>query len=109
MSTSKKFDFSWQFKNFEIRALHQNRTDKSSSLQKNCPIELVKYFSEEHNSCYVVAYFAHNEEGYELHFVGNRPFKDISPNEMKSIWRQLQAAQKMLDAYHEACQDDDDN
>ena len=44
-----------------------------------------------------------DDEGYELHFVGNRPMVDIEPEEMKSIWAQLQAAQKMLDAYFEAC------
>ena len=29
---------------------------------------------------------------------------DINPDEMRSIWTQLQAAQKMLDAYFEACE-----
>ena len=28
---------------------------------------------------------------------------DIEPEEMKSIWAQLQATQKMLDVYFEAC------
>ena len=70
-------------------------------MRKNCPIELIKYFDEKHSSCYVVAWF--EDEGYELHFVGNRPMVDIEPEEMKSIWAQLQAAQKMLDVYFEAC------
>ena len=41
--------------------------------------------------------------------VGNRPMVDIEPEEMKSIWAQLQAAQKMLDAYFEACRKSEDD
>ena len=33
---------------------------------------------------------------------------DIEPEEMSSIWAQLQAAQKMLDAYFEACRRSED-
>ena len=32
----------------------------------------------------------------------------IEPEEMNSIWAQLQAAQKMLDAYFEACHKSED-
>jgi len=57
-----------------------------------------------HSSCYVVAWFELDEEGYELHFIGNRPMVDIEAAEMASIWVQLQAAQKMLDVYFKACE-----
>lgn len=103
---NKNFNFSWKFKNFEIRTVHQDYKDRNSPLKKNYPVELIKYFDEKHDSCYVVAWFRLDNEGYELHFIGNRPMKDISPNEMGSIWSQLQAAQKMLDAYFEACREE---
>ena len=105
---NKRFDFSWEFRNFEVRTCHEDYENKNSPLQKNCPIELVKYFDDKHTSCYVVAYFRLDDEGYELHFVGNRPMQDISGDEMASIWTQLCAAQKMLDAYFEACQEEED-
>lgn len=101
---NRNFEFNWEFKNFCIRTVNQDWKDKNSPLRKNCPIELIKYFDDKHKSCYVVAYFQLDEEGYDLHFVGNRPMKDICPEEMSSIWAQLQAAQKMLDAYFEVCE-----
>ena len=101
---NRDFNFSWKFKNFEIRTVHQDWRDRNSPLRKNCPIELVKYFDDNHSSCYVVAWFELDDEGYELHFVGNRPMKDISADEMGSIWTELQAAQTMLDAYFAACE-----
>ena len=103
--TNQYFNFSWKFKNFEIHTVHQNYKDKNSPLRKNCPIELIKYFDDKHSSCYTVAWFELDDEGYELHFIGNRPMKDIEPDEMASIWVQLRAAQKMLDAYFKACQE----
>ena len=105
---NRNFNFNWEFKNFAIRTVHENWEDRNSPLRKNCPIELIKYFDEKHSSCYVVAWFELDDEGYELHFVGNRPMVDIEPEEMKSIWAQLQAAQKMLDAYFEVCRKSDD-
>ena len=102
--TNRKFDFSWEFKNFAIMTVHEDYKDKNSPLRKNCPVELIKYFDDKHSSCYVVAWFELDDEGYELHFIGNRPMVDIDPDEMRSIWSQLQAAQKMLDAYFVACE-----
>lgn len=101
---NRDFEFSWKFKNFCIRTVHQDYKDRNSPLHKNHPIELVKYLDEKHSSCYVVAWFELDDEGYELHFIGNRPLKDISSEEISSIWTQLQAAQKMLDAYFQACE-----
>ena len=104
---NRNFEFNWEFRNFCIRTVHEDYKDKNSPLRKNHPIELIKYFDEKHKSCYVVAYFALDEGGYELHFVGNRPMKDITPETMSSVWSQLQAAQKMLDAYFEACESEE--
>lgn len=106
---NRNFNFNWEFKNFAIRTVHQDFKDRNSPLRKNCPVELIKYFDDEHSSCYVVAWFERDEEGYELHFIGNRPMVDIDADEIKSIWVQLQAAQKMLDAYHLACQREEDD
>lgn len=96
---NKDFTFFWRFKNFAIRTVHQDWHDRNSPLLKNHPIELVKFFDDTYTKCYVVALFELNDEGYELHFIGDRPFKDIDANEIKEIWIQLQASQKMLDAY----------
>ena len=105
---NKNFDFSWQFKNYGIHTVHTEWGNKDSPVRKDCPIELVRYFDDSHSSCYTIADWALDDEGYELRFVGNRPFVDIEPEEMASIWKQLRAAQKMLDEYFKANEDDEE-
>jgi hypothetical protein len=101
-------DFSWNFQSkqtgnaFAIRTVHKIG---SPEISKKLPIELVKYLNEEKTSCYLIAYFRLSNDGYELHFAGDRPFTDILPEEIGSIWVQLGAAQKMLNAYFEAVGD----
>ena len=108
---NENFNFSWEFNDFKIQTIHERYDvvnkcyDKSTPLRKNCPIELIKYFDDEHSSCYVVAWFELNDEGYELRGIGNRLFEEINADEISEIWIQLQAAQKMLDAYFEACEE----
>ena len=99
---NKKFDFSWDFKDYGIRTLHEDFENPKSAIRKDCPIELVKY-NPGHATCYVLAYFYLDDEGYELHSVGGRLFDEIDSSEISEIWAQLQAAQKMLDAYFDAC------
>lgn len=106
---NKDFNFSWKFKNFHIRTRHEDWNDRNSPLKKNYPVELVKYFDDKHSSCYTVAWFELDDEGYSLRFIGNRPLVDISADEIAAIWVELQAAQKMLDAYFEACQESEWN
>ena len=85
------FDFHWRFGCFEIATVREKYTndrfryDNDSAIRRAIP-----------------AWWIRDDEGYELHFVGGRPFRDISPEEMAMIWPQLQAAQTMLDAYFDA-------
>lgn len=101
------FDFHWRFGRFEIATVREKYTndefryDNDSKIRRDIPVELVKW-DEDHRCCYVVAWWVRKDEGYALHFVGSRPFDDISPDEIATIWPQLQAAQTMLDAYFDA-------
>ena len=97
--------FHWEFRQYEVRTVHQDFKDRSSPIRKDCPIELVKWNDESKSSCYVIAYFYKDDEGYELHSVGGRLFEEISVSEIAEVWKQLQAAQKMLDSYAEADED----
>lgn len=107
---NSKFDFSWEFNDFKIQTVHErwdkdNRCyDKSTPLRKHCPVELIKYLDDRHGSNIVVAWFELDDEGYELRGIGNRLFEYIDADEISIIWVELQAAQKMLDAYFEACE-----
>lgn len=108
---NKDFSFSWSFKNFKIQTVHEsydnvNKSyDKSTPVRKRCPIELIKYFDDEHSSCFVIAWFELDDEGYSLHGIGGRLFEEIDEYEIAEIWKQLCAAQKMLDTYFKACQE----
>lgn len=100
-------NFSWKFHDYWITTVHEgwinenHDYDRRTKIRWNCPIELCKY-NLDHTSRYMIAYFDKDDEGYELHSVGGRLFEEIDANEIGEIWTQLQAAQKMLDAYHEA-------
>lgn len=104
---NSNFDFSWRFGDYEIRTIHEkydnaNRCfDKKSPIRKDCPIELVKW-QNNFSSCYVVAWFRKDDEGYEFLSVGNRLFDEIDEYEVAKIWAQLKAAAKMLDEYYKA-------
>lgn len=102
---NERLDFSWDFKDYGIRTVHEDWQDKKSKIRKDCPIELVKYNDSAHNTCYTLAYFYLDDEGYELHSVGGRLFDEIDKDDIAEIWTQLQAGQKMLDAYNQACWD----
>jgi hypothetical protein len=100
---NERLDFSWEFHDYAIKTIHEDWQDRKSKIREDCPIELVKYNDSTHKSCYTLAYFRLDDEGYELHSVGGRLFDNIQPDEIAEIWAQLQAGQKMLDAYFEAC------
>lgn len=104
---NEKFNFSWDFKDYGIRTIHEEWNNPKSKIRKDCPIELVKY-NPGHATCYTLAFFNLDEEGYELHSVGGRLFEEIDSSEISEIWSQLQAAQKMLDAYFTACMENED-
>lgn len=95
-------NFSWEFGLYKIRTVHEQWNDPDSPVYKNCPIELVKYNDKKKSSCYTVAHFERDDEGYYLQSVGSRLFECISADEISEIWVQLQAAQTMLDAYYAA-------
>ena len=42
-----------------------------------------------------------DSEGYYLYFVGNRPFRNIDPEDVEIVWKALGIAQKVLDGWFE--------
>lgn len=92
------FNFNWTYKDFAIRTNY--RDDANNIVNQNTPIELVKYNDSEHNTCFTLAWFVLTKEGYELRFIGDRPFNYISTNDISEIWVQLLIAQKVLDLFY---------
>jgi hypothetical protein len=58
---------------------------------------------DEDQYCYVLAYWEEGKEGYDLHFVGTRPFaNDVSPSIFMSL---AKTGQSLLDAVFEEARD----
>ena len=113
------FNFHWKFGDFEIctcREQYSNkeyRFDNDSPIRKDIPVELVKWENwtdedgKDHRTCFVLAWWRKTKEDiYELKFCGGRPFDHIEPQEIAMIWKQLQAAQHMLDLYTDATREE---
>lgn len=107
MAKVSEFSFHWRHNCFEIRT---NYKPDSRELSISLPVELVKYGPDGH--CFTLAHFRETRDGYDLVFIGKRPFTHIESSEIHTIWTQLSAAHTMLDAYFKArtaldCEDDD--
>ena len=84
------FNISWKYKDYELR--------KTSSLSKAADYwELVKW--QDNNSCFVLAYFAQDKEGWELKFVGDRPFEYIEEDDLFTVWNALKMTCRTLNDY----------
>lgn len=87
------FEFTWKYKDFEIRTTHTY-----GKVQKPY-LELIKWSeSEGKRYCWTLAYWYRDKgDDWELHFVCNRPLEEISDVDVSPIWRQLFLAQQMLE------------
>ena len=87
------YEFNWKFGEFEIRTTHR-------TLGNDEPyIELIKWYEDDRGRrlCFTLAYFYIAKDGCpELHFVGDRPFREIADIDIGKIWKQLWYAQEML-------------
>jgi len=59
--------------------------------------EIIEWSEPERKSCYVVAFWNMGKEGFDLHFVGDRPFHDTVSREV--FFQLAELGQKQLDSY----------
>lgn len=100
MTVNSDLEFSWKYKDYELKACPK-RLARFSDDEKNETINLVKWSEtwDGKRYCLSLAYFVRYKEGYELNFVGNRPFEDIAPEDLPKVWEALKTAQVVLDAF----------
>ena len=86
------FDFHWRHGEFEVRTTKNVRGEPY--------IELVKWYESKDGRmyCYTIAYWNHNDEGWNLRFVGDRML-DLQELDIGKIWPQLCAAQICFDKW----------
>lgn len=99
--TEQKLDFNWSYKDYSLHACPKGLTRFDN--EPNETIDLVKWTTDSDGKryCYSLAYWRKDSEGYYLHFVGNRPFKNIDPEDVEIVWKALGIAQKVLDGWFE--------
>lgn len=93
-------EFIWKYKNYELRACPK-RLARFDPDEQNETIDLVLWQkdSKVKDYCFSLAYFKKDSEGYYLKFVGNRPFQYIAEEDVPYVWKALNAAQTVLDAF----------
>ena len=99
MTVNANLEFSWKYKDYELKACPKHLA-RFSEDEPNETIDLVKSFDYNGKRCgYSLAYFIRKSEGYDLRFVGNRPFEDIPAEDVLEVWEALKTAQAVLDAF----------
>lgn len=100
MTVNSDLEFSWKYKDYELHACPK-RLVRFYEGEKNETIDLVKWGEtwDGKRHRWSLAYFIRKEEGYDLRFVGNRPFEDIDPEDVPKVWEALKTAQAVLDAF----------
>ena len=99
---NKPFRFEWEYADFGVRS--------TTSFDMEPYIELVKYYKEKsgRRTCYTIAYWTKDDEGWNLRFVGDRML-ELSKMHIEKVWPQLCAAQIMLQAWYEDQEDETDD
>ena len=87
-----ELNFNWKYKNYELRACPPSLV-KLNSEDKNTTIEFIKWNGD---TCFTLAYFLKGNGGYDLKFVGDRPFEHIENNDLLSCWKALKMAYNLL-------------
>ena len=102
MNDKHTLEFNWEYKDYQLRACPK-RLVRFKDNEPNETIDLVKLDVDSNGEryCYSLAYWCKDNEGYELQFVGDRPFKHIEPEDIEVVWKALRVAQKVLDGWFE--------
>ena len=102
MNNKQKLEFNWEYKDYALRACPK-RLARFEEDEPNETIDFVKYDTDSNGKryCYSLAYWKKDNEGYELKFVGGRPFRYIESEDIEVVWQALRVAQKVLDGWFE--------
>lgn len=91
-----ELNFNWKYKNYELRSRPQTLA-RINPEDKNVTIDFVKWVNDDEKPyCFSMAYFEKDREGYELKFVGDRPFEHIEEEDLAVCWSALKMASDLL-------------
>ena len=96
-----ELDFNWKYKDYELRACPASLIRLSPD-DKNTTINFIKWsgpVTDKKRFCISIAYFIKGNEGYNLHFVGDRPFEHIANEDLAICWDALKMASNLLNSW----------
>ena len=100
-----ELDFNWKYKNYELKACPLSLA-RLTPEDKNTTIDFVKWsgpITDTDRHCFSIAYFVKTNEGYDLKFVGNRPFNHIDSEDLAVCWDALKMASNLLNSWQALC------
>ena len=105
--TEPKLEFSRKIGNIELRACPLTLARLNDD-DPNTTIDIVMWQKDSKGKpyCFSIAYWKRDKEGYYLHFVGARPFLYVDDSRVPELWKAMQEAQKVLDAWFDETEED---
>lgn len=86
--------FNWQFHGKHPYAIHEyNARHKNENYTS---LELVRYKEDFEGTCWTIAEWERDSEGYEFRSIGSRLFTDIDANDLSTVWEAITAGDKYL-------------
>ena len=96
-----ELNFNWKYKDYELRACPKHLV-RFSDEEENETIDLIKWQTHKEDGkryCFSLAYWKRGSEGFDLSLVGSRVFEYIEEYDLEVVWKQLHAAQLVLDNF----------
>lgn len=103
----QQLEFRWKYKNYELRACPKHLA-RFTPDEPNETIDFVLWEKDGNGKdfCFSLAYFIKGSGSYDLKFVGDRPFQYIAEEDVPYVWKALNAAQTVLDAFFDIFTDE---
>ena len=92
-------NYSWKYRDIEI-VIHTNDKGEITTPEILCWQE----DDSKNRSCYVIGMWEKDSEGWDLRFIGSRPFNVFEDDwglDIETLWKGIQACQKILNAHFE--------
>ena len=86
--------FHWQYSGVHPYAISETKCRCRD--QEYTSLELLRYGGDFNDSCWVIAYWTRDDEGYEFKSVGSRLFTEIDADDLETVWEAITAADKYL-------------
>lgn len=82
-------DINIKYKNYEFRSVN-------AKLIRDWKLETVELVKWNKDHCFTLLYWKKEKKGFNITFIGERPFENIKEKDVMEIWRIMSLIQKYL-------------